>query len=618
MCGIAGMISASQLGDADRRRVRAMNATLVHRGPDSEGEYRDTHVSLAMRRLSIIDLAGGEQPLYNEDHSIVIVANGEIYNYIELAADLRSRGHHFQSGSDIETIIHLYEDYGAECVQHLRGMFAFALWDSRTKQLLIARDRIGEKPFYLWQDGDSIWFASELKALLSIMPQLPELDPDAIDLFFHYEYVPEPLTPFRTIRKLAAAHRMIIGVGPWHIREEQYWNPLDAPELFDSPAERIRAELETVSQLVIRSDVPVGIALSGGLDSGAVALLSAPKYPETMRAFSVGYPGGLANDERPQARALARQLGIPFFDVEMRTQDLVAFFPKLQAASDDPIADIAAYPQYAVMRLAAEHGVKVMLNGIGGDELFWGYGWVQTAAQKTETRQRAMQPANNGHNRWHLPWHRDRLPSDQLSFYDNVIYFNEGQRLAARAYTPALAEAIRPRNAFRPFTVPQPWAPAPLLLTRGIFDTWLVGNCIALGDRLSMASSVELRLPLVDYRLVEVVFGLRRGNPDHHLPAKAWLKAAVSDLLPPELANRPKRGFTPPVAEWLSALTREFQDVVSDGWLVSNSYFKRGPVLELLRSGIQSTQYWNMVYKLLTFEVWHREISALRSHVPVA
>lgn len=617
MCGIAGTVSRSELSEAERNYVRGMNAALFHRGPDSAGEYQDTHVSLAMRRLSIIDLSGGEQPLYNENNSLVVVCNGEIYNYIELAQDLRARGHHFKTGSDVETILHLYEEYGVECVQYLRGMFAFALWDMEKQQLLIARDRLGEKPLYLWEDGQLLYFASELKALLQAIPQAPELDPNAIDLYFHYEYVPEPHTPFKNIRKLPAAYRLIVRTDSWQVREERYWNPLDAPALSDSPAERIRAELETVSRLVIRSDVPVGIALSGGLDSGAIALLSAPKYPQTMNAFSVGYPGNLEQDERPQARALAKQLGIPFFDVELRTQELVDFFPQLMAASDDPIADIAAYPQYAVMKLAASHGVKVMLNGIGGDELFWGYGWVQEAAQKTESRQKAMKQNGNLSGGWRLPWKRDNQPADQLTFYDNVVYFKEAQRWANRLYTSQLTDMLRPRNAFQPFVVPQPWDPAPLLLTRGIFDTWLVGNCIALGDRLSMASSVELRLPLVDYRLVEVVYGLRRYSSDHHLPAKAWLKEALSDLLPPELVNRPKRGFTPPVTEWLGALIHQYQDLVSDGWLVQNGFFNRAPVVELLRS-TNFARHWNYVYKLLTFEMWYREISQIRSRVPLA
>lgn len=612
MCGIAGTVSRLELSEVERRYVSTMNMALTHRGPDSAGEFQGGHISMAMRRLSIIDISGGEQPLYNEDRSISIIANGEIYNYVELAEDLRGRGHIFSTHSDIETIVHLYEEYGTECVQHLRGMFAFALWDSKAELLLLVRDRLGEKPLYLWENGNSIWFASELKALLTIMPQTPELDPNAIDLYFHYEYVPEPHTPFKNIRKLPAAHRLIVNVNSWHISEERYWNPLDVPALSDSPAERIRAELETVSRIVIRSDVPVGIALSGGLDSGAIALLSAPKYPETMQAFSVGYPGNQEFDERPQARALAQQLGIPFFDVELRTQDFVDFFPKLMAAGDDPIGDISGYSQYSVMRLAADHGVKVMLNGLGGDELFWGYNWVKDAAQKTEARQLAMRDNNGRINGWNWLRKRDLLPRDQLTFYDNVSFFNEAQRW--RLYTSAFTAALPARNSFQPFTVPQPWDAASLMLTRGIFETWLVGNCIALGDRLSMASAVEVRLPLVDYRLVEVVYGLRRYSSDHHLPAKAWLKEALRDLLPTELANRQKRGFAPPVGEWLAALIHQYHEMFSDGYLVRNGYLSRDRVAALLHSGTKSTSHWNLVYKLLAFEGWYQEISAI--HAP--
>jgi asparagine synthase (glutamine-hydrolysing) len=617
VCGISGVISRLPLASAELRQVEVMVAAQFHRGPDSAGQYQANHVALAMRRLSIIDLEGGEQPLYNEDQSIVVVANGEIYNYVELAQALSRRGHVLRTKSDIETIVHLYEDFGPECVQHLRGMFAFALWDGREQRLLLARDRMGEKPIYVRQTADAIWFASEFRSILASLPETPEPDQNAIDLYLHYQYVPEPGTLFQNIRKLPAAHRLLVQLGSWQVREDRYWNPLEAPALTDSPAERIRAELETVSRLVIRSDVPVGIALSGGLDSGAVALLAAPKYPATMRAFSVGYPGNLANDERPQARALANQLGIPFYDVEVHTRDLVEFFPDLAAASDDPIADIAAYPQYAVMRLAAEHGVKVMLNGIGGDELFWGYGWVQQAARKTEARQKLIQSVSKRPGHWTWPWQRNTGPDDQISFYDTVSYFNESRRWVQQAYGAEFRQALEPRNAFRPFVVPQPWDPAPLLLTRGICETWLLGNCIALGDRLSMASSVELRLPLLDYRLVEVVYGLRRTFPDHHLPAKQWLKDALRDLLPPELANRPKRGFTPPVAEWMAALIKRYGDCVSDGWLVRSGCLRREPVLQLLRTGERSTQHWNLLYKLLTFEVWHQAIRKVPARAPL-
>jgi asparagine synthase (glutamine-hydrolysing) len=580
-----------------------MNSMLRHRGPDNSGEFEAENVLFAMRRLSIIDVSGGAQPIYNETGSLAVICNGEIYNYVELTTELKKHGHQFRSNSDVETIVHLYEEHGVDCVQHLRGMFAFALWDNQKRRLLLARDRIGEKPLYLQQDNHSLYFASEMKALLSAAPKIPELDPIALDLFFHYQYVPEPRTAFKDIRKLPAAHRLIVDVESWSIHEECYWNPLDAPALTGNPAELIRNELETVSRIVVRSDVPVGIALSGGLDSGAIALLTAPAYPETMRAFSVGYPGNLPNDERPQARMLAQQLGVPFYDVELKTEELVEFFPQLMLASDDPVADIAAFPQYAVMRRAAEHGVKVMLNGLGGDELFWGYQWVREAAQRTANRWKAR-----GIQRLLTNW--NRVPDNQLTFYDLEGGFKAFEPWETRLYTPGFRNGLPANNAFAPFIVPDASAPVPLLITRAIFDTWLLGNCIALGDRLSMASSVELRLPLVDYRLVEVVFGLRKCHEDHLLPPKTWLKSALTDILPAEMLNRPKQGFSPPSLEWIAALIKQRRDSIHQGVLVSTGMIDREAAARLLTNFNNGGWNWVSAYKLLVFETWYEAITA--------
>jgi asparagine synthase (glutamine-hydrolysing) len=299
MCGIAGVVLS---GDGDfSAAVAAMQDALAHRGPDGAGEFHEPSVMLAMRRLSIIDLSGGWQPLYSEDRGVVLIANGEIYNFVELRSDLEGRGHRFQTKSDCETIVHLYEDHGIECVQHLRGMFAFALWDRKRRRLLLARDRMGEKPLYVHTSGTRLVFSSEMKSLLQSGLAPFELDPVSVHLYFHYQFVPDPLTPLSGIRKLPAGHRLVVDVDPWNIREECYWRMEDAPPIDADPAEAIRAQLDEVARLVIRSDVPVGIALSGGLDSGAIAVLAAKHYPGSMRAFSVGYPGRPPSDERAHA-----------------------------------------------------------------------------------------------------------------------------------------------------------------------------------------------------------------------------------------------------------------------------------------------------------------------------
>ena len=383
MCGIAGIIGAQPLSSAQYDQVLRMSNSLTHRGPDGDGVFLGSHTILAMRRLSIIDLAGGWQPLYNEDKSLALIANGEIYNFIELRARLESEGHRFRSNSDIEVIVHLYEEYGEQCVHHLRGMFVFALWDERRKRLFVARDRMGEKPLYLYERDKALYFASELKALLRSGVVDFQLDPSAVYQYFHFQYVPEPMTPIKDIRKLPAATCLTICADPWSVTESVYWRMEDAPQLDGDPVATIRTELERVSELVVRSDVPVGVALSGGLDSGALAALVARTNPGRLTAFTVGYDGRPRYDERRDAQAVADYLSIPLHEVEIKTDDMVNAFPSLVFRTDDPIADIAGYGYDTVMNTARAHGVPVMISGQGGDELFWGYPWMTEALNQT-------------------------------------------------------------------------------------------------------------------------------------------------------------------------------------------------------------------------------------------
>ncbi len=308
MCGIAGIIGTDarfvEGSESSPRRVAHMLRAMIHRGPDGKGEWHSDDLALGMRRLSIIDLEGGWQPLFNEDRNVVLVANGEIYNYIELRSDLEKRGHTFRTGSDCECIVHLYEEYGDDCVQSLRGMFAFALWDIQRRRLLLARDRMGEKPLYLYESARGVVFASELRALLAsdLVPR--ELDPDAVHRYFYYQYVPEPQSPVAGVRKLPAGHTLAVEVEPWRVVQRRYWSMEDSPPVDGEPGEILGEVLQDVARLIVRSDVPVGIALSGGLDSSAIAVLAAREYPGTLQAFSVGYPGRPETDERRYAEGL--------------------------------------------------------------------------------------------------------------------------------------------------------------------------------------------------------------------------------------------------------------------------------------------------------------------------
>lgn len=643
MCGIAGIIAREPLSHEALSSLMRMNEGLVHRGPDGAGLFQHGPVALAMRRLSVIDVEGGQQPLYNEDGSLVLVANGEIYNFVELRNALRAQGHQFRTGSDCEVIVHLYEEYGLECVRHLRGMFAFALWDRRRRVLVLARDRMGEKPLYLYEQDGQLYFASELKALVRSGCVPFELDPTAVDLFFHYNYVPEPMTPIRGVRKLSAAHILTVNVDTWERKESCYWRMEDAPPLTGDPAELIRSELESVSELIVRSDVPVGIALSGGVDSSAIAALTSRKYPGAMQAFSVGYQGCEENDERADAKALAEFLGMPFHEVEVTTADFAKFFPELVYWLDDPIGDISGYGYYSVMKAAKAHGVSVMLQGHGGDELFWGYPWVREAVEQTQRKMSSWN--NNGAPRfldylsltapqywslwgvkewvksfaglrksWEL-YDRDRSsPKGQTVFYDLTPDFCMAHEALPGMYAPGFREQFQTSRAFDVFTLPIPWPQLDLLMTRLICRTYLLENGIAQGDRLSMASSVELRLPLVDYRLVETVIGLRKARSDHKLPPKAWLRAALKDVLPEWVMKRPKRGFTPPIREWHQAVFSAHGAELEDGILVKSGVLHASAGRMLAKGPFPEGAGSPMSFKALTLELWCKQLAAPSPH----
>jgi asparagine synthase (glutamine-hydrolysing) len=640
MCGISGIITREGLTADQLARLAAVNDSLSHRGPDGAGQFTGAHVALAMRRLSIIDLEGGWQPLYNEDDSLALVCNGEIYNFVELRVQLEARGHRFKTGSDGETILHLYEEHGTACVEHLRGMFAFALWDDVRRRLLIARDRMGEKPLYLYERDGLLLFASEMKALLRSGLVPFELDPESVDLYFHYQYVPEPRTPLKAVRKLDAAHLLVVEVDPWRVEERCYWRMEDAPPIEGDPPRLIREELERVSELTVRSDVPVGVALSGGLDSSAIAALAARKYPGTMHAFSVGYPGRPPSDERADARALADHLGLPFHDVELETGAMAESFPELVYRRDDPIADISGYGYYAVSKLAREHGVPVMLQGQGGDELFWGYSWVQQAALESLEKDTLLRRGRGwnaladylsfgppsgltrqGLSQWvrtagglltgwqRLQRHRT-APADRLVFYDLIPDFQMALEQSRAIYSPAFIAQLNGADATKLFRLERPWPPSDLTLTRLICDTYLRENGIAQGDRLSMASSIELRLPLVDYRLVETVVGLRKAQTDLREPPKAWLRAALQDVLPEWVMNRRKRGFSPPMMEWHNALFAAHGDSLTDGYLAGSGVLNGESARRLSGGAFPPYSVTPLSFKALVLEQWARRMSA--------
>ena len=617
-----------------------MSAAQIHRGPDGAGEFFSDNIALGMRRLSIIDPNGGWQPLYNEDKSLALIINGEIYNYVELRERLKSSGHKFRTDADGEVILHLYEENDADFIEHLRGMFAFALWDEKRGRLILARDRMGEKPLYLYERDGQILFASELKSLLGSQLVPFELDARAVNLYFHYQYVPEPLTAIKGVRKLDAARMLLIDTKNWRVEEKTYWKMEDAPPLGSEPAETIRRQLEEVSRLIVRSDVSVGVALSGGLDSSVVAAFAAAQQPN-LHAFSVGYAGRPEPDERRDAQDLARYLKIPFFDVELETSEIVGFFPELNYWRDDPIADISGFGYYAVMKLAREHNVPVLLQGQGGDELFWGYPQLREALTETRKKNALMQNPFSQSLRqtlnFNLPknrsigeiadWARDFggarsaqrdvrrrfKTANRLIFYDRSSDFISAANNAHSFYNPKFAAQIGANDAYSIFSDVDERNSLEINLTSLICATYLRENGITQGDRLGMASSVEMRLPLVDYKFVETIVGLRKAQPDGDLPPKFRLKKAVEDILPDWVLNRPKRGFAPPTREWHDAIFAKYGDSLTDGFLVQNNILSGAGASELSKGEFPANVVCPLSFKALVLEQWCRQMSKINS-----
>jgi asparagine synthase (glutamine-hydrolysing) len=636
MCGIAGIVARSPLSAREIALARRMSDDMQHRGPDGAGEYRGEHVHLAMRRLSIIGVQNGDQPLFNEDRSLALIASGEIYNYRELRAELCARGHRFAGESDFEPLLHLYEETGgAAALERLRGMFAFALWDQRHGRLTLARDRMGEKPLYLHQNGESLVFASEMKALLRSGVVDLRLDPVGVNEYFHYQFVPEPRTIVDGVRKLDAAHVLTIDVGPWTITERAYWRMDDAPPIHGDPVARIRGELETIGGLIVRSERPVGVALSGGIDSSAVAALAARATPNSLTAFAVGYPGHPPMDERDAARAVADHLRVPLQEVEITTGHIVDEFPAMLLRRDDPIADISGSGYDAVARAAHAHGVPVLLQGHGGDELFW-YDEVQAAVHATEQKERrrgrpiaAWLAAHRlagplGRSpRALASWARSgfgmragarlyryqrRAPESQMVFYETFADFLDAARDIPALYDSSFLERIDGQRPEQLFDIPLPWPRADIMLTKLICDTYLRENGIAQTERLGMGWSVETRLPFVDHHLVETVIGLRKAHTDVGEAPKHWLRGAVADLLPADVLTRPKSGFAPPLDEWHRALFAAYGGQLVDGYLVQSRVLTPAAGRRLALGEFPRGAVAPLSFKALVLELWCRGV----------
>jgi asparagine synthase (glutamine-hydrolysing) len=617
VCGICGIASTN--GSAVTDRVAAMSATLVHRGPDSFGEFSDGDVALAARRLSIIDLETGDQPIANEDGTLHVIQNGEIYNYRELRRELERAGHHFRTQGDTEVLLHLYEEHGDRFAERLRGMFAIAIWDAPHRRLVLARDRFGIKPLYYRAADNELAFASELRAL----PR-GEIDLDALEAFLAFNSIPAPLTIFREIRKLPPGHLLSWEEGRVELR--RFARPAPLEELREDEeaelVEELRSRLRDSVRAHLVSDVPVGVLLSGGVDSAFLAALAAEESSETLRTFSIGFEER-SFDELAGARLVAERYGTQHRELVLRP-DAALLFPALAEAFDEPFADSSALPTYLVSQLAASD-VKVALSGEGGDELFGGY-YTYAAdllAERIGGLARLARPLV------------ERLPtsSSRASFDYKAKRFVRAAHLPPlerhhgwkEIFSPELrAELTGRSSAFDPVSIlhdryrETEGADELARLQDVDVGIYLVDDLLVKTDRASMAHSLEARVPYLDTVVTNLALALPTRHKIRGLSKKVLLRKAAAPLLPREIVHGKKRGFSIPAAAWLRGELEPFaRQTLSRETLHRQGFFHPDVVTRLLDDHVagredRSRQLWG----LLAFTLWHESHVERSPQVP--
>ena len=608
MCGICGIVSAS--GPADPERLAQMSAKLVHRGPDSDGTFLDGPVGLAARRLAVIDLAGGDQPIANEDGTVTVVQNGELYNYPELRMELERAGHRFRTNCDTEVLVHLYEQEGEAFARRLRGMFAVALWDATRRRLVLARDRYGIKPLYYRAEGGSLEFASELRSL----PR-GEIDLDALEAFLAFNSIPAPLTIFREARKLPPGHVLVWEDGQTRLERYARPTPVPASELREDDeaelVEELRGRLRDSVRAHLLADVPVGVLLSGGIDSSVLAALAAQETGEPVRTFSIGFEER-SFDELSDARLVAERYGTRHRELVLRP-DAALLLPALADAFDEPFADSSALPTYLVSQLAAED-VKVALSGEGGDELFGGY-YTYVAdllAERVGGLAGIARPVV------------ERLPSSsaRASLDYKAKRFVRGAHLPPldrhhawkEIFSPdARAELTGRRHGFDPVDLYRErfaeTEGAELLARLQDVDLgiYLVDDLLVKTDRASMAHSLEARVPFLDPTVTSFAFSLPAKHRVNGFRKKVLLRKAVAPLVPGQIVRGKKRGFSIPAAAWLRGDLEPFaRETLSAETVGRQGYFDPLAVERVIDRHVRgeedlSRQLWG----LLAFTLWH-------------
>lgn len=626
MCGIVGLYHRDDQSPVPVETIGAMCRTIVHRGPDDEGTYCSGNIGLGMRRLAIIDLAGGRQPIFNEDETIAVVFNGEIYNYPELKQQLTGAGHVFRTHSDTEVLVHGYEEWGDDLPRHLNGMFAFSIWDSRRRRVFLARDHIGVKPLYIYEDANQITWASEIKALLVVPGVKAAVDPLALVDFLSLGYVPAPRTMFRGISKVPPAGTMVIEQG--HARSGSFWDLEFTEEKRSAEAwcEEVRALVDDAVRRQLMSDVPLGAFLSGGVDSSAIVATMRRLGVDRVSTYAIGFGGEDAfHSELTDAAATARLFETEHHEIVVEPNVADLFFPLIRHL-DEPVTDTSFVVTYLVSKLARE-SVKVILSGVGGDEIFAGYrrylgprlqrlyGVVPRAMhQRVLLPMVKMLPVDRGSSwkskvrymRGFLE-HADQPEAERYQSYVGIFGGDIGSALLSEEFSREVKDhrAERVAQVYRTARCNDP-------LNRMLYTdlkTSLVDSLLAFTDKMTMAVSLEARVPLLDYRLVELAARIPANLKLRGMKGmKHIFKMAMRDRLPVSVMNRKKRGFGTPVSRWFRGPLRPLlADLLSSEKISARGYFRPEAVAQLVDDHLeQRADRSEHLLALLTFEIWHQ------------
>jgi asparagine synthase (glutamine-hydrolysing) len=620
MCGIAGVVETHPEGAVDNATVHRMCEAIVHRGPDDEGIFVKAGVGLGMRRLSIIDLAGGHQPVFNEDKTVWIVFNGEIYNFPELRVELEKRGHCFYTHTDTEVIVHLYEDLGADCVNKLRGMFAFALYDARRSKLLIARDRLGKKPVHYAFAGGRLLFGSEIESILAVAPELANVNNEALLQYMYFGYIPDPLTAFLPIQKLPPGHLLEFEAGQVHVR--QYWDLPEygthQPRSEEECLEELEWRLTEAVRIRLISDVPLGALLSGGTDSSTVVALMSRAGSKPVKTFSIGFSHDDFN-EAHYARIVAKHFNTEHHELVLEP-NILETVETLTTSLEEPFGDSSMLPTYYVSCMARKH-VTVALSGDGGDEIFAGYDryGINLRRQVFERvpawarhlyREQVFPrlPQNMRGRRFSynvsLPW-RERYV-DSISF---IPALERDIPLLSHEFREILRSGGNPEDVmYRYFDEAAATDPISQMLYVDT-KTYLAADILTKVDRMSMATSLEVRVPLLDHLFVEWATGLPatwklRGGQQKYILRKLAERVGV----PRQVLYRPKQGFALPLVHWTRNELKELiMSVLLEPRTLQRGYFKPEGVRRLLDEHFRERRdHSDAIWRLLIFELWHR------------